>query len=68
MSAKVKIEVLDAVVDGQGKGAVLDVEAKTAQHLANIGYVRILDEGKTEQKADESDDKPESKPAKSKRK
>ncbi|MEC0370042.1 hypothetical protein [Paenibacillus chibensis] len=57
--ANVKIEVLDAVVDGQGKGAVLDVEAKTAQHLANIGYVRILDEVKSEE--------PDEKPAKSKR-
>lgn len=44
----VRIEVLDAVVDGQGKGAVLVVEAKSAQHLANIGYVRILGEAKPE--------------------
>ncbi|WP_433943613.1 hypothetical protein [Paenibacillus sp. SN-8-1] len=40
----VKIEVLDAIVDGQGKGAVFAVEAESAQYLAKIGYVRIVDE------------------------
>lgn len=50
---KLKIEVLDAVVDGQGKGAVFEVEAKAAQHLANIGYVRIIEE-----KAAEKAEKP----------
>ena len=61
MSRK-KVEVLDAIVDGQGKGAVLEVEAKTAEHLASIGYVRVVDEKKAETKADDDD-----KPAKSKR-
>lgn len=60
----VKVEVLDAIVDGKGKGAVIEVEAKTAQHLANIGYVRVIEEV---EKADEPDEKSESKPAKSKR-
>jgi hypothetical protein len=46
--ANVKVEVLDAIVDGQGKGAVIDVEAKTAKHLASIGYVRVIEEKKAE--------------------
>jgi hypothetical protein len=52
--ANVKVEVLDAIVDGQGKGAVIDVEAKTAKHLASIGYVRVVEE----KKAEKSEDKP----------
>lgn len=58
MAARVRIEVLDAVVDGQGKGAVLVVEAKTAQHLANIGYVRIVGEEKVEAEPTEKPTKP----------
>lgn len=42
----VKVEVLDAIVDGKGKGAVIDVEAKSAQYLSKIGYVRIIEEVK----------------------
>lgn len=74
MSA-IKVEVLDAVVDGRGKGAVIEVEAKTAEHLANIGYVRVVDEKKTESsakpkaetKADTQSPDADDKPAKSKR-
>lgn len=55
VNSNVKIEVLDAIVDGQGKGAVIEVEAKTAQHLANIGYVRVIEE----KKAEKAEDKPE---------
>ena len=68
--ANVKIEILDAVVDGNGKGAVIEVEAKSAQYLANIGYVRIVDEKKetpkeTEKAEANAEPKAETKPAKS---
>lgn len=66
--ANLKVEVLDAIVDGQGKGAVLEVEAKTAQHLASIGYVRVVDETKAETKAEDKTPDEDAKPAKSKRK
>ena len=66
MSRK-KVEVLDAIVDGQGKGAVIEVEAKTAEHLASIGYVRVVDEKKAETKAPNKDADEDDKPAKSKR-
>ena len=46
--AKVKVRVLDAVVDGKGKGAELEIDAKQAEHLANIKYVEIIGEVKEE--------------------
>lgn len=64
--ANVKVEVLDAVVDGKGKGAVIDVEAKTAQYLASIDYVRVVEDVKTE-KADDKAAEPDAKATKSKR-
>ncbi len=38
--AKVKVEVLDAVVDGKGKGEQLSIEDKDATRLESIGYVK----------------------------
>jgi len=38
--AKVKVEVLDAVVDGHKKGAQIDIEEKSANYLEKIGYVK----------------------------
>ena len=38
--AKVKVEVLDAVVDGYTKGEQIEVEAKSAEALEKIGYVK----------------------------
>lgn len=50
--AKVKVEVLDAVVDGKGKGEQIQVEERSAKRLERIGYVRILEvEEKTQPKA-----------------
>lgn len=45
--AKVKIEVLDAVVSGQPKGSQFELDEKDADHLASIGYVKKL--GKVEE-------------------
>lgn len=39
--AKVKVKVLNAVVDGHKKGAVISIEEKSAIHLEKIGYVEI---------------------------
>jgi hypothetical protein len=38
--AKVRIEVLDAVIDGKKKGEQLEVEEKDAKHLIAIGYAK----------------------------
>lgn len=46
MSKSVKIEVLDAIIDGKRKGAVLDVEASSATYLAKIGYAKIIEDAK----------------------
>jgi hypothetical protein len=53
-----KVEVLDAVVDGHGKGAVIVIDDRSASYLASIGYVRIL-EVEPEQKTPVSVDKTE---------
>jgi len=38
---KVKVNVLDAVVDGKGKGAKLEIDERSARYLESIGYVEI---------------------------
>jgi hypothetical protein len=38
--AKKKIEVLDAVIDGHGKGEQLEVDEKSAEYLIEIGYAK----------------------------
>lgn len=40
--AKVKVEVLDAVVNGHSKGSQIEIEDKDADYLASINYVRKL--------------------------
>lgn len=52
--AKVKVEVLDAVVDGKGKGSQLSVEEKTADYLESIRYVKRVE---TKSKSNKSEDK-----------
>ena len=42
--AKVKIEVLNAVIDGHTKGEQLDVDTKSAKHLIAIGYAKEVEE------------------------
>jgi hypothetical protein len=50
--AKVKIEVLDAVIDGRVKGEQLEVGEKSAKHLVEIGYAKVAEpEAKPKQKA-----------------
>lgn len=50
--AKVTIEVLDAVVDGKGKGEKLSVEEASAKHLESVGYAKVVKaETKTAPKA-----------------
>ena len=38
--ASVKVEVLDAVVDGKGKGEQLEIAEQSAEYLEKIGYVK----------------------------
>lgn len=42
--AKVKIEVLDAIIDGLSKGEQLEVERKDADRLIEIGYAKEVAE------------------------
>lgn len=51
--AKVKVKVLDAVVDGHKKDAVISIEEKSAKHLESIGYVEIQ-KSASEKKADDN--------------
>lgn len=44
--AKVKVEVLDAVVDGKRKGEQLELDKKQAEQLEKIRYVKIVNEPK----------------------
>jgi hypothetical protein len=39
----VLIEVLDAIIDGKGKGEQLEVDEKSAQHLIGIGYAKAVE-------------------------
>jgi hypothetical protein len=48
--AKVKVEVLDAVVDGKGKGAKLEIDKRSADYLASINYVKIVEADKPKPK------------------
>lgn len=41
--AKVKIEVLDAVIDGRVKGEQLEVDEKSAKHLVEIDYAKLVE-------------------------
>lgn len=50
--AKVRVEVLDAVVDGKGKGAKLEIDERSALYLESIDYVKIVkDEEGTKSKS-----------------
>ncbi|MGE6896823.1 hypothetical protein [Priestia flexa] len=49
--AKVKVEVLNATVDGKGQGEVISIEEKSADHLESIGYVKRVAAKKSEDKA-----------------
>lgn len=39
-----KIKVLDAVINGNGAGAVIDVTEREADHLVKIGYAERVAE------------------------
>lgn len=51
--AKVKVEVLNAVVDGHTQGEVISIEERSAKHLENLRYVRRV----AEKAAPKGDDK-----------
>lgn len=64
--AKVRVKVLNAVVDGKGEGETLSIDERSAKHLESIGYVRIEAEAKPKESANkDSDEKGESAPKKS---
>ena len=48
--AKVKIEVLNAVIDGKQKGEQLEVDEKSAKHLIAINYAKKVEAEKSEAK------------------
>lgn len=57
--AKKKVKVLDAIVDGHEKDAVIEVDEKSAEMLVRNGYVKYVDEPKKQAKKedDKQDDK-----------
>jgi hypothetical protein len=59
--AKVKIEVLNAVIDGKQKGEQLEVDEKSAKHLIAINYAKKVEaekaEAKPKQPAEKKNDK-----------
>lgn len=58
--AKKKVEVLNAVVDGHGKGEVIEVAAKTADMLVRNGYAKeVKPAKKKEEKKPEPVEAPE---------
>lgn len=40
--ANVKVEVQEAIVDGKGKGATLEIDEASAKQLEAIGYVKTV--------------------------
>lgn len=48
--SKVEVRVLNAVVDGKGRGEILSIDEKSAVGLAKIGYVEIITQPKAEVK------------------
>ncbi|MBW3113495.1 hypothetical protein KYJ26_16700 [Bacillus sp. MCCB 382] len=53
--AKVKIEVLNAVIDGKQKGEQLEVDEKSAKHLIAINYAKKVEAEKKEPAKKKSD-------------
>lgn len=51
--AKKKVRVLNAIVDGHGKGKEIEVDAKSADMLIRNGYVELVKEKKKEDKKDD---------------
>jgi hypothetical protein len=37
-----KVKVVDGIVDGHGIGSQIEIDEKSALHLASIGYVEII--------------------------
>ncbi|WP_181444474.1 hypothetical protein [Bacillus sp. 03113] len=46
-----KIEVLDAIIDGHVKGEQLEVSDKSAQYLISIGYAKEVKAEETQKPA-----------------
>lgn len=38
----VKVRVTSAVVDGNAHGSVIEIDAKSAEHLVSLGYVELV--------------------------
>lgn len=41
--AKVKVESIGAIIDGRPIGSQFELEERTAERLAKMGYVRVLE-------------------------
>ncbi len=61
----VKIEVLDAVIDGKRKGEQLDVQEKAAETLVKMGYAKLVEQPKEDPKPEAPKKKPASRSKKS---
>lgn len=54
--AKKKVKVLNAIVDGKGKGSVVEVDAKSAEMLIRNGYAEEVKEKKQAPKKEDGDE------------
>ena len=51
--SNVKVRVTGAVVDGNAHGSVIEIDAKSAEHLVSLGYVELVaEESKPKAKAE----------------
>lgn len=67
--AKVDVEVIEGVVDGNRRGAILSISEDSAKRLEQVGYVKILPKPKKSQtKKEAAPKKPAKKTAKDKEK
>lgn len=41
--AKVKVEVMDAVVDGNASGSTIEIDERSADRLVALGYVKYVE-------------------------
>ena len=65
--AKVKVEVLNAIVDGARRGDQITIDSRSAAHLETIGYVKVLgEETATQEAKKKAEESVEEKPKKKK--
>ena len=62
--AKTRVEVLNAVVGGAKRGEQIEIDSRSANHLASIGYVKVIEETATQQAKAKAEERVADKPKK----